>query len=318
MLNIGFIGAGAVAQAHLTNLAAMRGVRIAAVCDVQRERREAAARSFGAQPYADHRKMLRAEGLDGCYVCLIPSAHGRIELDLVRAGLPFFIEKPVHLELNAARRVLDAVRAADLLTCVGYHWRYTRASAAVKKLVSGRRLTMVEGWWSDTMPQVGWWRRRARSGGQLVEQATHVVDMARFLGGEIHTVFSAGTTGSMTDVEGYDIHDASVTTLMYDDGAIGQVTSGCVGGARKVHITAMGRDWWATTDASTADIVDGRRQRHIDSCEDWLRQIGNGDRAFIAALRKGDPSRILSDYARAPRRWPSRSVPIARWPPAGR
>jgi predicted dehydrogenase len=78
------------------------------------------------------------------------------------------------------------------------------------------------------------------SGGQLVEQSTHIVDMARYLAGEVHTVFAAGTTGAMTEIENYDIHDCfgyNVTCSIREPWA--RFTSGCIaeknGGSKGRH-----------------------------------------------------------------------------------
>jgi predicted dehydrogenase len=106
-MNIGFIGVGGVAQPHLQNVSKMRGVQISAVCDIVPERVQKVAETYGATSYDNYREMLKNESLDACYVCVIPGAHGNIELDLAKAKLPFYAEKPVHLDLNVCQKVID-------------------------------------------------------------------------------------------------------------------------------------------------------------------------------------------------------------------
>jgi hypothetical protein len=65
-------------------------VKIAAVCDIQPDRVRKAAETYEAKPYDDYKQMLKAESLDACYVCVIPGAHANIELDLVKAKVPFY------------------------------------------------------------------------------------------------------------------------------------------------------------------------------------------------------------------------------------
>ncbi len=301
-LNIGFVGVGGVAQPHLQNLHAMDGVTIAAVCDINAERVQAAADKFGAKPYSDYRTMLAEQKLDGCYVCVIPGAHAEIELDIAKNGLPFYAEKPVHMNLDTCQQVIDEIEKRNLINGVGYHWRYTKASRTAREFCTKHKISLVEGWWYGGMPGAPWWRQMKLSGGQLVEQTTHIVDMARYLAGEVKTVRALGSTGAMTDVENYDIHDTSIVLLEFDSGAIGQITSGCIAekhGGSKVEITVKGRNWSAWTNAGDAilrgpDIEAGEEK--IASNQSWAEQLGNGDTAFIDAIRSGDGSGILSPY----------------------
>ena len=302
-MNIGFIGVGGVAQAHLKNLAPMRGVRIRAVCDARPERAQEVASTYGATPHANHRKMLRAESLDACYVCVPPGAHGRIELELAEARMPFFMEKPVHLNFNAARRVIDALERTGTTSCVGYHWRYMKTTRAARRFLKRHTdVRFVEGWWYDGFVDLPWWRRMKMSGGQIVEQTTHVVDTARYLAGEVQTVHAIGCRGAMTDIEGYDIHDASVMTLQFDNGAIGQITTGCISDGHdqlKVGLTVRGRGFSASIDTKGGTLRDRRGPRQLESGQKWSEQVGNGDRAFVRAIRTGDTSKIESDYRNA-------------------
>src|SRR5579872_1214737 len=199
-MKIGFIGVGGVAQPHLQNLSAMEGVSIHSVCDILEERARTVAEKYRAKPYTDYHEILRSETLDACYVCVIPAAHANIEVDLANARLPFYAEKPVHLDLDACQRVIDALEKTGTINSVGYHWRYTSAAKAAKEFVSTRKVSLVEGWWYGGMPGAPWWRQMKLSGGQLVEQSTHIVDMARYLAGEVQTVYGVGTTGAMAEV----------------------------------------------------------------------------------------------------------------------
>jgi myo-inositol 2-dehydrogenase / D-chiro-inositol 1-dehydrogenase len=298
-MKVGFIGVGGVAQPHLQNVSHMEDVKITAVCDIVAERAQAAAEKYSAKPYSDYHEMIRSEKLDACYVCVIPGAHGTIELDLAKARLPFYAEKPVHLDLDACQRVIDEVDKAKLVNGVGYHWRYTSAARRVKEFVGERRASLVEGWWYGGFVGAPWWRQMKLSGGQLVEQTTHIVDMARYVAGEVHTVMAAGSTGAMTEVENYDIHDASVCLLMFDSGAVGQITSGCIAekhGGSRVDITIKGRNWSAWTNASKAHLKTEGVDEVVESDQTWAEQLGNGDRTFIQAVRSGDTSATLSPY----------------------
>ena len=299
-LNIGFIGVGGVAQPHLNTLNEMDGVNISAVCDAFADRAKETGEKFGASVYTDYHELLSSEKLDGVYVCLIPGVHGTIELDLAKANIPFYIEKPVHLELDACARVLDQIEHSPVINSVGYHWRYGAGSQGVKKFLEGRQISLVQGYWDGGFVGAPWWRQLKLSGGQLVEQATHIVDLARYFAGEVKTVYSSATTGAMSDIENYDITDASITNLVFDSGAVGFISTTCIGeveGDSKVDLTVKGRGFnaWSDSDAGRWNSK-ATGKGEVKGDQPWADQLGNGDRAFIAAIQSGDQSKILSDY----------------------
>ena len=300
LLKIGFIGVGGVAQPHLNNLTAMENVQISAVCDTFADRAREVGEKFGAQVYTDYQQMLESEQLDGVYVCLIPGVHGETELDLAKKRIPFYIEKPVHLELDACQKVLDELERNPTINSVGYHWRYGHGSQAVKKFLEGRQVSVVQGYWDGGFVGAPWWRQMKLSGGQLVEQATHIVDLARYMGGEVHTVYSQATTGAMTEIENYDITDASITTLSFDSGAVGFISTACIGeieGDNKVDLVVKGRGFNAYTNSDEGrwNSKDGGKGEEKGG-QPWSDQLGNGDRAFVDAIRSGNQSGIIADY----------------------
>jgi predicted dehydrogenase len=300
-LNIGFIGVGGVAQPHLNNLTAMDGVRISAVCDTFADRAKEVGEKFSASVYSDYKQMLENEKLDGVYVCLIPGVHGETELDIAKAGIPFYIEKPVHLDLDACQRVLEQLEKSPIINSVGYHWRYGHGSQAVKKFLEGRQISLIQGYWDGGFVGAPWWRQEKLSGGQLVEQATHIVDLARYMAGEVKSVYASATTGAMTEIENYDITDASITNLNFDSGAVGFISTCCIAddvkGSSKVDLTIKGRGFNAYTNSDEGkwNSKDGGEGEEKGG-QPWSDQLGNGDRAFVAAIRSGDQSGIISDY----------------------
>ena len=123
-VKIGFIGCGGNANGHMRTLFNMNDVQIVGTCDVQEERANAAAENYNATPYTDHRVLLERDDLDGVYLSLPVFAHGQPELDVIERGLPFFVEKPVAINMEIAQQIEESVTAASLITCVGYQLRY--------------------------------------------------------------------------------------------------------------------------------------------------------------------------------------------------
>ena len=160
---------------------------------------------------------------------------------------------------------------------------------------------MVQGYCDGGFVGAPWWRQEKLSGGQLVEQATHIVDLARYMAGEVKSVYASATTGAMTEIENYDITDASITNLNFDSGAIGFISTNCIAdgveGSSKVDLIVKGRGFNAYTNSDKGQWNSKEGGKGEESGgQPWAEQLGNGDRAFIAAIRCGDQSGIISDY----------------------
>jgi len=301
-LRIAFIGAGEAGRAHLATVSKMDDVQICAVADVDRDRAATLANECGAKFYQRCSDILEVEKPDAAYVCVPPAMHGTIEIQLADAGVPFFVEKPINLDLSVASQVEKMVIEQDLITSVGYQFRYSDAVQAAREYLSNRQSVLAQGFYVGAMPQKSWWRKKAFSGGQVVVQASHVFDLMRFLVGEVETVSAYGTIGSMVDVPEYSVEDASVAALEFSGGSIGQVATSCVlngGGEPRVGIRFDGRSYTVRLDLQALSISDGRGSRdevfHA-APEQWSARA---DRAFIEAVRTGDRSGILCDYSDA-------------------
>ncbi len=228
------VGAGAVAARHVRTLLAMDGVELAAVADPALERAKELAAEAGAPAYPNHMELLAAERLDAVYICVPPFAHGAPELAVIDAGLPMFVEKPVAIDQETAAEIAARLAGRPLVTCTGYHWRWLDIFDRAAELLADRPARLVQCSWLDKVPPPPWWLRRDGSGGQTIEQTTHVLDTARGLAGDVVEVhaFGARAAGHPPTTEAAlpaaDIHDVSVASLRFASGAVGTVASTCL------------------------------------------------------------------------------------------
>lgn len=227
-LRVACVGTGFIAGRHLDALLAMPEVEVVAVADPDADRAAAAAARAGGRAYADGLVLLATEDLDAVWLCVPPFAHGPLEQAALARGLPFFVEKPIAVDLAGAQPVADGVRATGLRTAVGYHWRYLDVVEQARILLEERPAQLLVGQWLDTTPAAPWWSRRDRSGGQLVEQSTHLFDLARLLGGEVDSVCAAESTLQREQWPDADVPTASTALLRFASGAVGSVSSSCL------------------------------------------------------------------------------------------
>jgi myo-inositol 2-dehydrogenase / D-chiro-inositol 1-dehydrogenase len=295
---VGFVGAGGVAERHARHLAQFRDVRIVAVTDPN----VAAARSFaemtGAAMVSGLEALLNTSP-DAVYVCVPPHAHGAIEEQVLGAGAALFVEKPLGLDLPTAERVADTARKAGVVTAVGHHWRYSPAVDLVRELLDGRPVRLAVGSWIDRVPPVPWWSSRALSGGQIVEQAVHVLDLIRLLCGDVVEV-NAYANATPPGTPDADVDGATVAILQLESGAVGTVAAACCVDWKHragLELHADGLSVTIHEDGISARTVQGPVQRSLQP--DYAKRAA--DRAFINAVVGNGEARggILVDYHEA-------------------
>lgn len=293
---IGFIGVGGIAQRHLGVLEQFADVKLVAFADPDFDRAVAAAARFGALAFAEHAEMLEASELDAVYICIPPFAHGAAERSVIANGLPFFVEKPISLDLALAEALADEIAAADLVTSVGYHWRYLDTVDEARRLLQERPAQLLSGYWLDQTPPPKWWWHADQSGGQMVEQTTHIIDLARYLVGDITQVFGLASHIERPGFPGLDVPTVSTASLKFAAGAIGNIGSTCLlnwGHRVGLHLFGDGMALELTDHDLMVDIGAGRPIKHAEGDPVWRE-----DRDFIDAVQ-GQPSRIRCSYAEA-------------------
>jgi len=298
-VRVGFVGTGGIAGNHLGNLSAADDVELVAMCDVIKDRADSRAKEFGGSAYTRVEEMYDKEKLDAIYVCLPPFGHGEPELLAIERGIPLFVEKPVDMGIDAAVRIRDAATRAGLITSVGYNWRYSDVVFEARERLGRHVVLGAIGAWMGGMPGVAWWRLKAQSGGQHVEQTTHVFDMCRYLlRGDAVSVHAVSATGGMTDVPNYDVEDMSLVNVTFDNGTIASVQSACcLSGWNRVKIEVFGKDLAADITQGRATFVLGKDER--EEIESSVNPYEEEDRIFIDAVKSGDGSKIRAPYADA-------------------
>jgi len=293
---IAVLGAGVIARRHVRTLTRFPDVRVCAVADVQVDRARELAAGVGAQPYDDPRAMLDRERPDAVYVCVPPFAHGDLDLDVVQRGLPMFVEKPVAADLTTAERIATAVEQAGLMTAVGHHWRWLDTVERARELLSERPARLAVGFWLDATPPIGWWQRQVSSGGQFVEQATHVVDLARLLVGEVDEVFAYTARMQRDAFPDMDTADVTAATVRFTTGAAGSFTATCLlGWPHRVGLHLFGDGIALELSEKELRIDLGQGPTLVPASGDPFERE---DRAFIDAVQ-AHPDRTRTTYPEA-------------------
>jgi predicted dehydrogenase len=235
-LRVGLLGSGGIAARHAAAAVMLaEQLELVACCGRTEPNVAAFANRFGLTPFTNLHRMLDASRLDLLIVALPPDAHaGQVE-EAARAGVHLLVEKPIALDMARARSMLDAVSKAGVIAACGFMYRFgaavTRWDAAVAGGETGRA-GLFTGQFHCNALHAQWWREQAKSGGQMVEQLIHIVDLARHHLGEPQSVYARAGNFFHRDVDRYDSDDVSAIVFGYDDGRVGvlNATNGAIPG----------------------------------------------------------------------------------------
>jgi len=140
-LRIGYVGCGFMAQrVHIPNLVGLEEARLVAIAEVRPKLGRAVAERFGVPTlHPSHRELAADPDVDAVVVSGHYYAQGEIAADLLRAGKPVLMEKPMAISVAQAERILEAEQAGGGRLMVAYMKRYDAGNILVKELVGQYR-----------------------------------------------------------------------------------------------------------------------------------------------------------------------------------
>ena len=260
-LNVGLIGAGFMGKAHSLAYVAMPMFFWPApaipvrktIVDVSDSIAAEAAQRFGFEKStSDWRSVVEDPEIDIIDIATPNHLHAEIAIAAAAAGKHIISEKPLARNGDEAKTMYDAVKNAGIVHMVAFNYRRTPAVALAKKYIDegaigdilNFRGTYLQDWSADPDGPLSWRFQKSIAGsGSLGDIGTHVVDMARFLCGEITQVntqlktwvktrplqaggvdkLGASTKDSTAPRGEVDVDDEVLSLLELQNGAIGSL-----------------------------------------------------------------------------------------------
>jgi predicted dehydrogenase len=304
-VRLGFIGSGGIVRSHLEQgLKDFPDVEFAAWCDLNEQTAAARKEQVGGKGaiYTDAKTMLDEVKPDAVYIMLPPFAHGPSEQLVIERRIPFFVEKPVAIDLPTAQRTMEGVQKHSLLTAVGYMTRYRHSVQRVRELLKTQKPVLMYGGWIGGGPKVYegiwlWWVQKDKSGGQFLEQTTHTIDLARYLYGDVKSVYATPVSGRRERPAFYTIEDASMVQLAFANGAAATLYSSCstaVGGG--INLTLWATDMKAEFTGWEHSVKIELPGSETITIPEERTIFYKEDRAFVDSVKAGKPVGILANY----------------------
>ncbi len=184
-VNAAIIGVGGRGTTVLTRAVKSPNVRFTAICDIDPEARDRGAtmaKKWSPATMSDYRELLDRKDVDAVIIATPVDLHKEMAVAALEAGKHIYLEKPLGINPQEVKEVMDAVRKSKALLQTGFQLRYDPPRrAAIEHIHAGGigPVAYMQGnrHTGDLPPEKPWLFDASRSGQIIVEQAVHILDL---------------------------------------------------------------------------------------------------------------------------------------------
>ena len=228
MIRVGLVGLGKMGISHHAIINAHPDVKLAAVCDSTQYVLDVLNKYTGVKCYSDYRRMIDTEQLDCVFVSTPSKTHAEMVAYALERNLHVFCEKPFVLDPRDGQRLVELAKSRNLVTQVGYHYRFVGAFREAKRLLEAGALGSIHHLRAEAYgpvalrPKGSTWRMaKSEGGGCLYDYACHAIDLVNYL---IAPPSAVGGT-VLNKIFSRDVEDEVYATLYFANGATGQLAA---------------------------------------------------------------------------------------------
>lgn len=217
------VGCGSIGRRHLRNLLTLRVGELLA-CEPEPSRAKQFQDEFGILVFSSLEEALQT-GPDAALICTPPALHLDIARAAAEAGCHLFIEKPLAHTLEGLEELLCVTEDCNLVTLVGYNWRFHPSLRKIKELIDRQAVgdifcarlncgQYLPEWhpWEDY--RRGYSAKRSLGGGVLLD--SHELDYITWFLGDVEKVSCVARKVSGLEIETEDTADV---VLVFRSGA---------------------------------------------------------------------------------------------------
>ena len=202
MIRIGIIGTGRISARHIKEISAVADAKITAVCDVDTDKLNAVADSLGIpadRRFTNYKDLIACDEVDAVEVCTPNHLHVPMAIDVLKAGKPVEIEKPLSTSYkDGVDELLDLIDKTKLTNMMCFSYRFMPAVRYAKHLIESGKLGKIVNISVEYLQSGVFipgrrleWRfvKEFAGSGTLGDLGVHLIDMTRFLIGDFESVF---------------------------------------------------------------------------------------------------------------------------------
>src|ERR1700736_4340387 len=194
MVKFALFGAGLIGSVHANNIAAHPRATLQYVYDVSSAAAERAASRFGAQVASSPEEVWAADDVDAVLIASSTNTHDALLSSAVKARKPVYCEKPIDLNIERVKAVVQEAYHVDVPIMIGFSRRFDANHLGVREAIQHGEIGKVEMMHltsrAQEPPPISYVKV---SGGQFRDQTIHFFDLACWLAGDAPVeVYAAG------------------------------------------------------------------------------------------------------------------------------
>ena len=287
-IRVGVVGVGHVGSRHAHIYAAMPGVRLAAVCDIEADRARRLARSLGCRAFTDAREL--AGAVDAVSLAIPTSLHAAVGLNLLTHGVHLLIEKPIATTVaDADALIREAARRACVLQ-VGHVERFNAAIRAAMRHLRHPRFIEVH--------RLSSYPFRGTDVSVVLDVMIHDLDLVRLL---------VGSPVRRVDASGVPVlsrsEDIANARLAFASGCVANLTASRISQEPIRRIRVFQEHSYLSIDyrAQTVELARriGRTIRRVRLPVNQRPPLQEELASFIRSIRQQRPPAVSGEEARA-------------------
>lgn len=230
--NVGVIGYGWAATAHIPAINECPNAQVTAVYSSRKQDDEALSAQYGSpiKSYTSLKRMLADPSIDVVDITSYPDQHAKQAVAAAQAGKHLIIEKPLGVTLKDCRAIEAAVKKAKVKAAVCFECRFSSQFLTTKRVIDRGLLGKLHYGEIDYYHGIGPWYGQFRwnitkkaGGSSLITAGCHALDaLIMCMGSEVEEVTSYDTKTASKIFKPYQYTTTSVTILKFKNGAIGK------------------------------------------------------------------------------------------------
>lgn len=319
-VQVGLIGAGGIAQAHMRALQDVDTVEVVAVADIDPERANKTAQRWGIPlAFEDYHDILEMDDVEAVSITTYNQAHRAPTVDALRAGKHVLVEKPMAATLEDAVAMTAAAHESDKILMVALKARYSDTRIAAQAIADSGELGDIYYAESVAARRIGipggsFVRKDLAGLGAVADIGVYSLDAALCIMGHPRPVAVSGIANNILgtrfcqpvmgswkwDPDKLQVEDFGVASVRFENGALmtfktswimhmdslgGTFFLGTKAGLRMDPLTVYRHKWGVLTDTVVQNV----------QATEAMEQFRRENVAFAEAIRENRPSPIPAE-----------------------
>ena len=306
-LNVGIVGLGNVAGAHINAFKNVKGAKVVAVCSKRLHKEAELERKYGVRlkVFSNYEYMLADPDIHIIDICSQHAYHTVQAIAAAKAKKHIIVEKPISLTFKDAIKIQKVIIESDVNVCVCFECRYSDHFSMIRSVIDNGLLGDVHYGEVDYFHGIGprynqysWNIKKETGGSSLLTAGCHALDaLLFFIDGTVEEVTSYSVKSKGEKFSSYE-YDTTCTTILkfYDTRKIAKVTS-CIDCIQPYYfhihligsegslldnkfcsnkLNGMDKNKWSTLGTTLVDSGDVNSHPYAPQFQSFVQSIENG------------------------------------------